>query len=126
MAGRFLPAIFFGKSQRPQCLDLARDWPSLRPVTLRQRLARTFAGTLLALAALISVGLTAPADGPFTIGITPVFLRLDAAAIAESRARALGLDVDIKLWTLHLHFAWSAIPMAVLSPASTKPVRGLL
>ena len=95
-------------------------------MTLRQRLARTFAGTLLALVALISVGLTAPVDGPFTIGITPVFLRLDAAAIAESRARALGLDVDIKLWTLHLHFAWSAIPMAVLSPASTKPVRGLL
>ena len=95
-------------------------------MTLRQRLARTFAGTLLAVVALISVGLTAPADGPFTIGITPVFLRLDAAAIAESRARALGLDVDIKLWTLHLHFAWSAIPMDALSPASTKPVRGLL
>ena len=98
----------------------------MRLVTLRQRLSRTFAGTLLALAALISVGLTAPANGPFTIGITPVFLRLDAAAVAESRARALGLDVDIKLWTLHLHFAWSAIPMAVLSPASTKPAGGLL
>ena len=82
----------------------------MRLVTLRRRLARTFGGSLLAVAALISVGLTAPADGPFTIGITPVFLRLDAAAIAESRARALGLDVDIKLWTLHLHFAWSAIP----------------
>ena len=95
-------------------------------MTLRQRLARTFAGTLLALAALISVGLTAPADGPFTIGITPVFLRLDAAAVAESRARALGLDVDIKLWTVHLHFAWSAMSMAELSPASTKPAAGLL
>ena len=95
-------------------------------MTLRQRLSRTFAGTLLALAALISVGLTAPENGPFTIGITPVFLRLDAAAIAESRARALGLDVDIKLWTLHLHFAWSAVPMAMLSPPSTKPVPGLL
>jgi hypothetical protein len=79
-------------------------------VTLRRRLARTFAGTLLALTALISVGVTAPADGPFTIGITPVLLRFDPAAITEPRARALGLDVDIKLWTLHLHFAWSAIP----------------
>ena len=83
-------------------------------MTLRQRLARIVAGTLLALAALISVGLTAPADGPFTIGITPVFLRLDAAAVADSRARALGLDVDIKLWTLHVHFAWSAMPTALL------------
>jgi hypothetical protein len=95
-------------------------------VTVRQRLARTVAGTLLAFAALVSVGLTAPADGPFAIGITPVFLRLDAAAIAESRARVLGLDVDITLWTLHLHFAWSAIPMGLLPPASTKPVRSLL
>ena len=107
-------------------MDLARDWPSPRFVTLRQRFTHIFAVTLLALAALISVGLTAPADGPFTIGITPVFLRLDAAAVAESRARALGLDLDIKLWTLHLHFAWSAIPMAVLSPASTKPAAALL
>ncbi len=105
---------------------LARDWPSLPVVSLRQRLVRTFAGTLLVFAAAISVGLTAPADGPFTIGITPVFLRLDAAAVAESRARALGLDVDIKLWTLHVHLGWSAIPMAALSPASTKHVSGLL
>ena len=126
MAGRFLPPIFFGKLPRRQCLDLARDWPLPRFVTLRQRLAHVFAATLLALAALISVGLTARADGPFTIAITPVFLRLDAVAVAESRARALGLDVDIKLWTLHLHFAWSAIPMAVLSPASTKPAGALL
>ena len=107
-------------------MDLARDWPSPRFVTLRQRLTHIVAVTLLALAALISVGLTAPADGPFTIGVTPVFLRLDAAAVAESRARALGLDLDIKLWTLHLHFAWSAIPMAALSPASTKPAAALL
>jgi hypothetical protein len=86
----------------------------------------TFAVTLLVLASLISVGLTAPADGPFTIGITPVLLRLDAAAVAESRARALGLDVDIKLWTLHLHFAWSAIPLNADSATSTKPPCTLL
>jgi hypothetical protein len=82
------------------------------PVTLRQHLARTLAGTLIFLAALISVGLAAPADGLFSIEVKPVFLRLDAAAVAESRASALGLDVDIKIWTLRLHFTWSAVPMA--------------
>jgi hypothetical protein len=92
-------------------------------VPLRTRLARTFVGTLIVFTALVSVGLTAPPDGPFTLGIRPVFLRVDADAIAESRARALGLDIDLKLWNLHLHFAWSAIP---LTPASTKSVGTLL
>jgi hypothetical protein len=96
-------------------------------VTLRQRLARTLVGTLMFLAALISVGLAAPADSLFSIKVTPVFLRLDAAAVAESRASALGLDVDIRIWTLHLHFAWSAVPMAALTtPSSTKPGSRLL
>jgi hypothetical protein len=99
---------------------------SSAPVTLRQRFARTLAGTLIFLAALISVGLAAPADGLFSIAITPVFLRLDAAAIAESRASALGLDVDIRIWTLRLHFAWSAVPMAALTNPSTKPTGRLL
>jgi hypothetical protein len=83
-------------------------------------------GTLILLAALISVGLTAPADGPFTIDVTPVFLQLDAAALAESRASALGLDVDIRVWTLHLHFAWSAVPVAALTSSSTKSAGSLL
>jgi hypothetical protein len=83
-------------------------------------------GTLILLAALISVGLTAPADGPFTIDVTPVFLQLDAAALAESRASALGLDVDIRVWTLHLHFAWSAVPVAALTSSSTKSPGSLL
>ena len=78
-------------------------------------------GTVIVFAAFITVGLTAPEDGPITIGVRPVFFRVDAAAIAESRAGALGLDVDIKLWTLHLHFAWSAIPLTAESAASTKP-----
>jgi hypothetical protein len=86
-------------------------------VPLRTRLARTLVATLIASTALVSVGLTAPAGGPFTIDVQPVFLRLDPAAIAESRAHALGLNVDIKFGTLHLHFTWSAIP---LTPATTK------
>lgn len=90
---------------------------------LRTRLARTLVATLIACAALATVGLTAPADGPFTIDVEPVFLRLDPAAIAESRAHALGLNVDVKLGTLHLHFTWSAIP---LSPATTNSPGTLL
>jgi hypothetical protein len=90
---------------------------------LRTRLARTLVGTLIVFAALVSVGLTAPADGPFTIGLRPAFLRLDPEALAESRAHALGLDVDIKLGTLHLHFKWSAIP---LTPATTNAPGTLL
>ena len=82
------------------------------------------------LAALISVGLAAPAESLFSIEVKPVFLRLDAPT--ESRTSALGLDVDIRIWTLHLHFAWSAVPMPALTsgpatrPSSTKPGSRLL
>ena len=89
----------------------------------RTRAARTLAATLIAFTALVAVGLTAPPDGPFTISIHPVFLRLDAASIAASRARAFGLDIDITVGSLHLHYAWSAIPLA---PTSTKPTGSLL
>ena len=86
-------------------------------MAIRKQVGRVLVGGLIVVTALVSVGLTAPADGPFSIGIRPVFLQLDPASIAESRARALGLDVDIKLGTIHLHVGWSAIP---LLPASTK------
>ena len=92
-------------------------------MSLRTRLARTIVGTLIAVAAFVSVGLTAPADGPFTIGLHPAFFQLDPEAVAESRAHALRLDVDIKLGTLHLHFKWSAIPLA---PETTKSPDTLL
>jgi hypothetical protein len=91
-------------------------------VSLRTRLIRTFVATLIALVAVISVGLTAPADGPFTIGIRPAFFRLDPESVAESRANAFGLDVDVKFGQLHLHFNWSAIPLTT----STKPTGTLL
>ena len=95
-------------------------------MTFRRRLGRTVAGTLIFIAALISVGLAAPADGVFSIDITPVFLHLDTAGAGESRPSALGLDVEIRIWTLHLHYAWSAVPMAALTPSSTKPAGHLL
>jgi len=92
-------------------------------VSFRTRLARALIGALIALTALVSVGLTAPADGPFAIGIRPAFFQFDAEAIAESRAHALGLDVDVKFGALHLHYKWSAIP---LMPATTKSSGPLL
>jgi hypothetical protein len=87
-------------------------------VTLRKRLARVFAGVAIVATALTSVGLTAPADGPFSLRIRPVLLRVDPHAIAESRAHALGIDVDLKVGTLHMHMGWSAIPLFVSSTKS--------
>jgi hypothetical protein len=78
---------------------------------------------MIALVALLSVGLTAPADGPFTIDVRPAFLSLDPESIAESRAHAIGLDVDVKFGSLHLHYKWTAIPLA---PTSTKTPGTLL
>ena len=92
-------------------------------MSLRTRLARTLVATLIVLVALISVGLTAPAGGPFTIGVRPAFFRLDPESIVESRGHALGLDVDVTFGTLHLHFKWSAIP---LTPSTTKSQGTLL
>jgi len=80
-------------------------------VSVRTRLFRTAVATLVAFVALVSVGLTAPADGLFTIGVRPAFYRLDPESVAKSRAHAFGLDVDVKLGTLHMHFNWSAIPL---------------
>src|SRR5437762_3740505 len=62
--------------------------------------------------ALVSVGLTAPADGVFSIAVHPTLFRLDRAAIEQSRARALGLDIDIKLGSMHMHLGWSALSMS--------------
>jgi hypothetical protein len=64
-------------------------------VRLRQFAGRTFAGVLILLTALVSVGLTAPADSPFAIRV---------------HAMLLGLDVDVRIGSTHLHAAWSAIP----------------
>jgi hypothetical protein len=72
-------------------------------VPLRTRVARALAATLILVIALTAVGITAPSDAPFTIAIHPVFVKL-------------GIDIEIKIWTMHVHFAWSALPPA----ASTK------
>jgi hypothetical protein len=92
-------------------------------VPFRKVVSRSLAGLLILLTALLSVGLTASEDGPFSIGIRPVFLRLDPQSIAASRAHVFGLDVDVKVGSMHLHIGWSAIP---LTPASTKAPSSLL
>jgi len=69
---------------------------------------RVLLGLLIVFTALVSVGLTAPADAPFAIGVRAVFL---------------GLDIDIKIGTSHLHYNWSAIP---LTGATTKAPASLL
>jgi hypothetical protein len=92
-------------------------------VVFRRWLARTVLGTLLLFTALVSVGLTAPADSPFAIAIQPVFVRVDPLSLAQSRALALGIDVDIRIGSVHLHLGWSALP---ISAVTTKGQPGLL
>jgi hypothetical protein len=90
---------------------------------LRKWLARTVLGTVLMFTALVSVGLTAPADGPFSIAVEPVFIRVDPVSLSEPRTRALGVDIDIKVGSMHLHLGWSALPIAAVT---TKAQPGLL
>jgi len=73
-------------------------------VALRQHIAKTLVATLIVFSSLVAVGMTAPAEAPFTISVRPVFA-------------TLGFNVDIKVWTVRVHFAWSALPTA---SASTK------
>jgi hypothetical protein len=86
-------------------------------VRLWSHITRILVGLAIFSTAVIAVGITAPADGVFSIAIQPVFMRVDPASIAESRARALGFDVDVKVGAMHVHLGWSAIP---LSPGSTN------
>ena len=90
----------------------------LARVSLRSGITRIITAVAILGTAVTSVGLTAPSDSPFSLRIRPVLLRFDPAALAESRAHAFGLDVDVKLGDMHLHAGWSAIP---LLPASTNP-----
>jgi hypothetical protein len=91
-------------------------------VRLWTHVTRLLVGLVILSTAAIAVGLTAPADGIFSIAVQPVFMRVDPLAIAESRASALGVDIDVKLGAMHMHLGWSAIP---LSPGSTDTASDL-
>ena len=73
---------------------------------LRFRLAQALLAIALGFTALVAVGLTAPADAAFSIVVRPVFV-------------TLGVDVDVKVSSRHLHFSWSAIPPATPSTKGT-------
>ncbi len=75
---------------------------SVGHVRARPSIIRHFVAALVIALAIITVGLTASSDSPFAISVHTAFLRL-------------GIDVDIKLGSLHLNASWSAIP------SSTKP-----
>jgi len=65
-------------------------------VAVRKSVQRFLGATLLLCTALVSVGLTAPADGPFSISIRPILLRL-------------AIDIDVKFGPRHFHARWSAL-----------------
>jgi len=75
-------------------------------VLLRRWLARTLLALLIATTALVSVGLTASPDGVFAIAVQPTLFKLDPIAFEQSRATLLGLDIDIKIGSIHLHLGW--------------------
>jgi hypothetical protein len=52
--------------------------------------------SLVLVVAIVTVGLTASPEAPFSIELRPVFLRL-------------GIDLDVKLGSMHLHASWSAL-----------------
>jgi hypothetical protein len=56
------------------------------------------------LAALISVGLAAPADTS-SASTSPRCFSTSTPPPTGVRPSTLGLDVDIRIWTLHLHYA---------------------
>ena len=91
-------------------------------MTLRHLIGRLIGAAVLLFTAMLAVGLTAPSDGLFSVAIKPVFMHIDAAAIAESRARIFGVDVEVRMGSTHLHVGWSAIP---LGQTSTKPTASL-
>jgi hypothetical protein len=65
-------------------------------VPLRTRIAKTLVATAIVFGSLVAVGITAPAEAPFTISFRPMLANI-------------GFDVDVKVWRVHVHFAWSAI-----------------
>jgi hypothetical protein len=66
-------------------------------VPLRFRFAQALLAVVIGFTSLVAVGLTAPVDAAFSIVVRPVFV-------------TLGVDVEVKVWSLRLHYAWSAMP----------------
>jgi hypothetical protein len=71
-------------------------------VPLRTRIARALVATAIVFGSIVAVGVTAPAEAPFTITFRPVLANI-------------GFDIDVKVWRVHVSFAWSAIPSTATS-----------
>jgi hypothetical protein len=107
--------ILFGKSN----LRVDRTWHGIglyRAVRSARSAALVF---LVIFTALVAVGLAAPADGPFSISVRPIFLRIDPSSTGQPRPRALGLDVEVKCGSMHVHMGW---PGFLLAEISTLPL----
>jgi hypothetical protein len=65
-------------------------------VSARRTVSRLLVAMLIVCTALVSVGLTAPADSPFSITIRAVLA-------------SLALDIDVKVGPRHFHTRWSAL-----------------
>ena len=70
---------------------------------------------LIVFTACGAVGLTAPADGPFSISVHTTFLRFEPSVGGQTHPRALGLDIDIKFGSLHMHLGWPGFLLAALT-----------
>jgi hypothetical protein len=66
-------------------------------VAVRKTVSRALVATLIVFTALVSVGLTAPRDGVFSITIRTALIRL-------------AIDIDVKIASAHFHTRWSALP----------------
>ncbi|HEY7284358.1 MAG TPA: hypothetical protein VH497_02865 [Vicinamibacterales bacterium] len=74
----------------------------------RRPIGNALVATAILIVATLAVGLSAGADGPFSIAVRPVFLRL-------------GVDLDVKLGSVHLHANWSALPDPPQPSTKTAP-----
>ena len=64
-------------------------------------------GALVLTTAILTVGLTASSESAFSIRFRPVFLRL-------------GLDIDVRIGSAHLHTRWTVLPETPEIDSSTK------
>ncbi|MGE5243169.1 MAG: hypothetical protein ACM3SQ_02950 [Betaproteobacteria bacterium] len=72
-------------------------------------------------AAVASAGLAAPAGAPWSIDVRPYLLRVDTSDPHHQRARAFGVDLDLRLLSVHAHVGWPGISIPLPAPASGGP-----
>jgi hypothetical protein len=109
-----MPPVLFGKS----IVRTGRTWHGIGLYWGVRSVRGTVLVFLVMFTALVAVGLAAPADGPFSISVRPIFLRIDPSSTGQPRPRALGLDVDVKCGSMHVHMGW---PGFLLAEISTLP-----